>query len=1346
MLHREKRKRGISLLLVLLLAVGLAVSASASETGQSAELTAAFDKSDYAAGESVTVTFTLYGADFDAAGFHITYDESSLALQDVRPGADLTVSVRRSQSGSLELLMQSKAALHPGSDGITVAEVAFRAVTGGAKTLTFSSGSAAYLEGKSAVAYNGYQVLAVTTGVTADAAADAALRRAKADAVARLETEVNTALERGVTVAQRELLLRCLQSGRAAIHNAATQAAVSEALDKALTRAAEIAEETTLEFPRLTALYDVEKNSAEVSDMYPAFSPERTAYFLYNNRPLEGMAREFRGTTTPGVTVTFNGEAVSVAADGTFTFGVPFPALENCSTLALTDESTGLTATYAFFTFGYGVSGGARNIQVYDETGADPGDKIGDKTVNNSVVRLTSQINKIRIGFDGTAAANQEFCVELVGRNGRVLQTFTTASGDEPETTRFCSDVISLEKGLNWVLLRYRGKYFAGYDNGPIYKSGYSTTAVLINYIDPEDDDPTLIDTAPEKVELLIRNAKDSTQVTWTDEITFQWKEATKDTKARYESTVELSPDDFDLALEEQWIRMKLTLKDGQEASVTGGNGAPQTRTLLADGTYHVAEYQQTFNSANNPTVMKKDSFDIDITVTAKDGIHKTDYRIRVNKSGKAAMIIPAAYRERELLIVPSRPIRNQSLTFDAVSITDKAGLPVNTAAALRDGTLTLSVADPTVASWNGEIVNGSSISVDLLKQGKTEIALLYDDGETRLEGVTTLYVNYSVSALAETLTEAYDRLVDAESGKRTYEDGAVDALKASITAANQVYRKYGSMSRSRMNQTQFDEINDAVNTLRADCLAFRYREIGTKLIAFDPLEDIPEEVDHELQPKDFVPKTIGATTADGEHVTLAAEWRCSPRYNDHTGQLSDMKYTFTLELPAGYVPAEGVELPSFIVNRQGKPFDNLLTPDNVWLPEAVGGRNQRAIKTVEQPAVLRVYRGTTLEEILRLTLETGTGEQQAELPTQWLTVPEDYDPDNVGGSYLFTLTALAEQKFENRIWHWSEDFTPDKRVFQLRVQIIEPPTVTVEGLDSEDKISKISVSGTKIDTVLGKTVYSDIESFEITAADGWKYTLEGEQWRGQRLCRPKYEEFTPQQIVGYTWKVDPKGDDWIIRYNTLTLTPDPLVLKVGGSGKLHVKESNPEEAYQSLTWDSADEEIATVNNGVVSALKAGQTTVTVQAETENGTVTGTCTVIVTPADPGLSGGDGVIDGGGALNGQATSGDGGYRDLLTDPLPGQESAAGGNTAAAKPNTAQSGRKPQTDNRKPADGADTAPSGGDSTEGGTTGRVISVSRGDTKESSGSAQDLAAILIMGSILLAAGIFRGKKRGED
>lgn len=1367
MRYKETIKRGISLLLVLVLAVSLIVPAAAVDGGRGAEMVAAFDKTSYSAGETVTVTFMVYGADFDAAGFHVTYDQSSLKYQSVQTGSGFTMPVCKAQESALELMVESDSVQQPASSGTVIAKVTFNAVTGGAKTLTFTSGSAAYLERKNAVVYNGYQALNVTAGVAVDAAADAALRQAKADAVAQLETDINGKLEAGVTVAQRELLLRCLQNGRAAIHNAATQEAVKEALDKALAQAAEIAAETTLEFPKLTALYDAENNdSTTISNMYPSFSPDATAYFLYNSRPINGMPRRFKGATATGVTVTFNGEAVSVAADGTFAFDVPFQAMENCNTLVLTDENTGLSTTYAFYSFSYGVSGGFSNVKVYDEKGNVSGDKIQEVNLSDSVTRFSTSIDKVRIGFDGSADANQECLVELVDGNGRVLQSFTTASGDKAVSQAFLSDVIQLKKGTNCLLLRYHGVDKSKYDEDgkPVETPAYKTVALVINYIDPSDSDPTLKDTDLEKVELYIKGITSDAVPTKSQEIKFQWKEKTKTTPARWESTVELSPDDFNLGenLEylSQVIHLCVDLKDGQEITVTGGNETPQPRTLLPDGSYHVADYYESFGSADKPTVMKKDSFTVTINVTAKNGIDKAIYLITVNKSGRAALVVPKIYRSRELTITDKNPIRTQQLTFNGVSITDAEGLPINTARALEDETLKIEFLNPEVASWDGKTRNGDNLTVSLLAQGKTDIKLTYDDGALHLDGTTVLYVNYKINVLADARSDAADLWTDAKNGKRAYEDGAADALKDAIQAANTVYDKYKDKDRRLMNQTQFDEINDAVNDLRAAIKTFQYKEIGVRIVEFDPLPDsvLYQVVAHETPRSELnLPAELGATVIDenGERSHINIEgvvWAEKPTWVDDDQHVIVDEYTFvfTAVLPAGHVPTEESGIPTINVTRK-EPLRKFDMTKWFYPRGCTGDR-------------LYVPVGTELSQIVDvICMETPVGNAglgdsaTVKVPTIWEDI-DGFDGSKPGGPYRFKPTVDEKTLGENgMLFYWREGASEKERNKIMKVMVVTPPAIEITGLS---RVSGIKVTLIMREMEKGKEVERSREDITIFESQFANYPIPNcyDKDFVRLACEiiPQASVQTGDGKYTYNWVKDKSeltsetGENkskYKIVYELestslkdLTIIPDSLKMQVGETKQLTIKEALLEGL--GIRWDSGNPNIAGVDSdtGLVTAKEAGTATITATVEMDSGPVSGICTITVTPADPGGGGG------GGTLSGQAVSGGGDYRDLLTDPLP-QQGSNGTNKSNA--NTAQGARRSQTGTsqttgQKSETTTDAAGNGGDDAGSGTTGRVISVSKGD--KSPGSAKELAVILISCSVLLAAGIFRGKKRGED
>ena len=254
-------------------------------------------------------------------------------------------------------------------------------------------------------------------------------------------------------------------------------------------------------------------------------------------------------------------------------------------------------------------------------------------------------------------------------------------------------------------------------------------------------------------------------------------------------------------------------------------------------------------------------------------------------------------------------------------------------------------------------------------------------------------------------------------------------------------------------------------------------------------------------------------------------------------------------------------------------------------------------------------------------------------------------------------------------------------------------------------------------------------QAFDIQWIEKNVYQVTGKETGKEDICA-KYEDVTSDPCT------------IIVLPKTLTIA----VPSIQADSEKQLTFPYSDDVKGRTTWFSPDGSIATVDkNGVVTAIKEGETTITATVQTDNlnspRTATITYTITVTPADPGGGGG-----GGSTLSGQAVSGGGDYRDLLTEPLP-QQGSNGTNKSNA--NTAQGTRRAQTGTsqttgQKSETTTDAAGNGGDDAGSGTTGRVISVSKGDN--SPGSAKELAVILISCSVLLAAGIFRGKKRGED
>ena len=79
-----------------------------------------------------------------------------------------------------------------------------------------------------------------------------------------------------------------------------------------------------------------------------------------------------------------------------------------------------------------------------------------------------------------------------------------------------------------------------------------------------------------------------------------------------------------------------------------------------------------------------------------------------------------------------------------------------------------------------------------------------------------------------------------------------------------------------------------------------------------------------------------------------------------------------------------------------------------------------------------------------------------------------------------------------------------------------------------------------------------------------------------------------------------------------VTVSPTTLNLEVGQSGTLTETVAPSGATNKNVTWSSSDATIASVNNGLVSAISVGNATITVT--TEDGSYTADCAVTVTPS------------------------------------------------------------------------------------------------------------------------------------
>ncbi len=87
-----------------------------------------------------------------------------------------------------------------------------------------------------------------------------------------------------------------------------------------------------------------------------------------------------------------------------------------------------------------------------------------------------------------------------------------------------------------------------------------------------------------------------------------------------------------------------------------------------------------------------------------------------------------------------------------------------------------------------------------------------------------------------------------------------------------------------------------------------------------------------------------------------------------------------------------------------------------------------------------------------------------------------------------------------------------------------------------------------------------------------------------------------------------------IIEVTGITVNPQTLELKEGETATIVATIEPSNATNKNLTWLSTNEEVATIENGVITALEEGETTI--EAVTEDGSYTANCQVIVKAEEP----------------------------------------------------------------------------------------------------------------------------------
>ena len=161
------------------------------------------------------------------------------------------------------------------------------------------------------------------------------------------------------------------------------------------------------------------------------------------------------------------------------------------------------------------------------------------------------------------------------------------------------------------------------------------------------------------------------------------------------------------------------------------------------------------------------------------------------------------------------------------------------------------------------------------------------------------------------------------------------------------------------------------------------------------------------------------------------------------------------------------------------------------------------------------------------------------------------------------------------------------------------PPAMALEGgrttVRGDTSALNLGISETHVD-------YGNVPLLTIaeTFDYAWRTAANGSYNRGG---------YTYDEAAAYTYLEILPASQAVIPVTGVTLSENALTLTVGGTGTLTATVSPGNATNRAVTWTSSDTAVATVSNGVVTAVSPGTATITARS----GGKTASCTVNVTP-------------------------------------------------------------------------------------------------------------------------------------
>lgn len=267
------------------------------------------------------------------------------------------------------------------------------------------------------------------------------------------------------------------------------------------------------------------------------------------------------------------------------------------------------------------------------------------------------------------------------------------------------------------------------------------------------------------------------------------------------------------------------------------------------------------------------------------------------------------------------------------------------------------------------------------------------------------------------------------------------------------------------------------------------------------------------------------------------------------------------------------------------------------------------------------IYSNTSIGKAIKsITVKTQTGQSDRSLDVRGSTSPFTNDNWKTAG------TSFGEKKATTSGTTW--DFTGNNQYFsinltsggagylsEITINYDSSSTPEVKSLSLDKSNISLSMSGTKTatltptvtaDTGADTTVYwssNDESIVSVSKASGTKD-------ESVTLTANKSGSAVITAICGSkTVTCNVTVESGNVAVTGVSLSDSSKTLVVGGSFTLTATVSPSNATNKNVTWSSSNTSVASVNNGTVTALSSGTTTITVS--TEDGNKTATCNVTV---------------------------------------------------------------------------------------------------------------------------------------